>query len=487
MSTHFINGQWVTGAGLPFTSLNPATGETIWQGNAADSAQVNAAVAAAANAAKGWAATPYDARVAILTRFRDLVKEKTNGLTDLICQETGKIRWDAANEAGATVGKLALSLQAYADRTPTKHGESGGLTTVIRHRPHGVMAVYGPYNFPAHLPNGHIMPALLAGNTIVFKPSEMTPIVGQWMVKQWQAAGIPAGVVNLVQGERETGKSLSSAPINGLLFTGSSQTGKILHQLFAGRPEVILALELGGNNPLIVDHITDIKAAVLETILSAYQTSGQRCTCARRLIVVESAPSTPAFLAALQNAVSQLKVGSYTDSPEPFMGPLINNREADRLLAAQEMLEKSGGKVLVRMKRLHATLPFISPALIDTTAMDNRIDEEYFGPLLQIIRVKTLDDAIIEANNTAFGLSSGLLCDDKAKFEHFVQHIHAGIANWNRQTTGSAGTSPFGGVGCSGNHHPAGYYAADYCAYPTASIEKTQLSLPETLPSGVVL
>lgn len=487
MSTHFINGQWVTGNGQPFTSLNPATGDVIWQGNAADSAQVNAAVAAAKAAFGAWAATSYDERVAILTKFKDILAAKQAELTDLICQETGKIRWDAANEAGAAVGKLALSLQAYAERTPTKHGESGGLSTVIRHRPHGVMAVYGPYNFPAHLPNGHIMPALLAGNTIVFKPSEMTPAVGEWMVKQWHAAGVPAGVVNLVQGERETGKSLAETPINGLLFTGSSQTGKILHQLFAGRPEVILALELGGNNPLVVDDISDIKAAVLETLLSAYQTSGQRCTCARRLIVVESAPSTPAFLAALEAAVSQLKVGSYTDSPEPFMGPLINNREADRLLTAHDTLEKSGGKVLVRMKRLHETLPFISPALIDTTAVDNRIDEEYFGPLLQIIRVKSLDDAISEANNTAFGLSSGLLCDDRATFEHFVQHIHAGIANWNRQTTGSAGTSPFGGVGCSGNHRPAGYYAADYCAYPTASIEKTQLSLPEKLPSGVVL
>lgn len=487
MSTHFINSQWVAGNGQPFTSINPATGATIWQGNAADSAQVNAAVAAAKAAFPAWAATPYEARVAILAAFKDILAAKQSELTDLICEETGKVRWDAANEAGAAVGKLALSLQAYAERTPTKQGESGGLTTVIRHRPHGVMAVYGPYNFPAHLPNGHIMPALLAGNTIVFKPSEMTPKTGEWMVKQWQAAGVPAGVVNLVQGERETGKSLADANINGLLFTGSSQTGKILHQLFAERPEVLLALELGGNNPLVVDEISDIKAAVLETLLSAYQTSGQRCTCARRLIVVESASSTPAFLAALEAAVSQLKVGSYTDSPEPFMGPLINNREADRLLAAQDALEKAGGKVLVRMKRLHDTLPFISPALIDTTSVDNRIDEEYFGPLLQIIRVKSLDDAISEANNTAFGLSSGLLCDDKAKFEHFVQHIHAGICNWNRQTTGSAGTSPFGGVGCSGNHHPAGYYAADYCAYPTASIEKGQLSLPEKLPSGVTL
>ena len=405
-------------------------------------------------------------------------------LAQIIANETGKALWDANSEVAAVIGKLAFAHEAYQERTGTKSRTSPTGNAVLRHRPHGVMAVYGPYNFPAHLPNGHIMPALLAGNAVVFKPSEQTPLVAEWMVKQWHEAGLPPGVVNLVQGERETGMALSQAAINGILFTGSTATGKAIHQQLGGRPEIMLALEMGGNNPLIVSRVTDLKAAVLETLLSAFTSSGQRCTCARRLILPEW-PGRDEFIKQLQSSVKKLVVGAYDETPAPFMGPVISLREAKRLLNAQDQLEKLGGKVLVRMRLLRGGLPFVSPAIIDMTGINAVPDEEYFGPLLQLYRVKDIAEAIAVANATAFGLSAAILTDDAAVYQQVKAGLRVGIVNWNRQTTGASGAGPFGGVGISGNHRPAGYYSADYCSYPMASVELEELKLPAQLPPGI--
>lgn len=483
---HYINGQWTMGNGAAFASHNPATGAKVWSGHAADATQVHQAIASAHAACDGWAATPFEIRAKIVTAFSDRVKDRADELASLISQETGKIGWDAKGEVAATIGKARFSLAAHAERTPDKHSDMQGFRATLRHRPHGVMAVYGPYNFPAHLPNGHITPALLAGNCVVFKPSEMTPGVAEWMVKQWEAVGLPKGVLNLVQGEKDTGIALAAGDINGLLFTGSSATGALLHRQFAGRPEVLLALEMGGNNPLVVHDVKDIKAAVHETILSAYISSGQRCTCARRLIVTDGPWQQP-FIDQLSAAVAALRVGKAGDEPEPFMGPMVANREAEKLLQAQKMLQQNGAKALVEMRRLHDTLPLVSPGLIDTTNVAQRPDEEWFGPLLQLICVPDFTAAIAEANHTQFGLSAGLLSDSADAYATFVQCVRAGIINWNKQTTGASGMAPFGGVGCSGNHHPAGYYAADYCSVPVASMEAEKLTLPEQLSPGMVL
>lgn len=482
----YINGAWIAGSGGEMTSSNPATSEIIWSGYRADRHDVYAAVNAAHQAFAAWKTTSMSERIAILTAFSARIESHKAELAELIATETGKALWDATGEAGGVTGKLALSIKAYEERTAQRSTAMQGITATLQHKPHGVMAVYGPYNFPAHLPNGHIIPALLAGNTIVFKPSEQTPAVGEWMVKQWDAVGLPAGVLNLIQGEKTAGIALAESAIDGVLFTGSSATGIHLHRQFAGRPEILLALELGGNNPIIVDDVTDVRAATYEIIQSAYIGSGQRCTCARRLIITDGEWSAP-LLTQLATAVSQIRVGAFTDTPEPFMGPLISNVEAEKLLSAQQFLLDRGGKALVTMTRLKPELPFLSPALIDVTNCKERPDIEWFGPLLQVIRVPHFDAAIAEANDTRYGLSAGLLCNDRAKYERVLNEVRAGIINWNRQTTGASGMSPFGGVGCSGNHHPAGYYAADYCAYPIASMEVDALQLPSNLTPGITL
>lgn len=482
----YINGLWIDEGTHSFASLNPATGKEIWSGKAAGDAQVAAAVTAARGAFPSWSQTRYEDRLKIIADFKALIEAQKEELALMIAEETGKALWDARSEVAAVVAKLTYASEAYVERTGTKSRSSPVGNSVVRHRPHGVMAVYGPYNFPAHLPNGHIQPALLAGNTIVFKPSEQTPMVAEWMVKQWDKAGLPKGVLNLIQGERETGISLAKSDINGVLFTGSTATGKALHAQFGGRPEILVALEMGGNNPLVFHSAEDLRAAVHETLLSAFVGTGQRCTCARRLIVIDG-PQSNDFIRLLVDSAKQLVAGPYDQKPEPFMGPVISLKETKRLLDAQSSLQKLGGKILLAMHQADKNLPFVSPAIIDMTGVEDAPDEEYFGPLLQLYRVKDLDEAQWQANHTAFGLSAAVLSSDQAVFQELSSKIHAGLVNWNRQTTGASGAGPFGGVGVSGNHRPAGYYSADYCAYPVASVEVEALKLPDQLPPGMVI
>ncbi|MCX4029973.1 succinylglutamate-semialdehyde dehydrogenase [Endozoicomonas sp. SM1973] len=484
-ATVFINGNWQAGEGKPFTSIDPAKNAVIWEGNSATTAQVDTAVSAARDAFLAWSDLTYEQRETIIKQFAQLLSQEKETLALLIAQETGKPLWETRTEVAAMIGKIDISIKAYHERTGTKTAELPAGRAVLRHRPHGVVAVFGPYNFPGHLPNGHIVPALLAGNTVVFKPSELTPKVAEAMVKLWEQAGIPAGVLNLVQGEKETGIALANhVGIDGLFFTGSSNTGHLLHQQFAGNPGKILALEMGGNNPLIFDQVNDIDAAVHDTIQSAYISAGQRCTCARRLFVPNTKQGDT-FLARLQAAMQHIKVGLYDAEDQPFMGSLITEAAADHILAGQTNLEKLGGKPLVKAAKLKPGTGLLSPGLIDVTGIDKLPDEELFGPLLQVIRYDDFDAALAAANNTRYGLSAGLLSADRERYDYFLRRIRAGIVNWNKQTTGASSAAPFGGVGASGNHRASAYYAADYCAYPVASLEADEVTLPEKLAPGL--
>lgn len=485
--THFIKGQWHTGKGHDVASSNPANGEIIWRGQTATADQVNAAVDAAREAQFDWFMLGFDARLKIVEAYRSQLEANKAELAETIAQETGKPQWETATEVAAMIGKIGLSASAYNKRTGTEANDTPAGRAVLRHKPHGVVAVFGPYNFPGHLPNGHIVPALLAGNTVVFKPSELTPKVAELMVSLWEKAGLPAGVLNLVQGEVDTGKALASHPqLDGLFFTGSSRTGHLLHQQYAGHPGKILALEMGGNNPLIIKGVADIKAAVHDILQSAYISSGQRCTCARRLYV-EQGEQGDASVAKLVEAIKQIKVGPWNAQPQPFMGSMISEAAAKGMVAAQANLLSLGGVPLVELTHLQAGTGLVSPGLIDVTAVSELPDEEYFGPLLQLVRYSDFDQAIKLANQTRYGLSAGILADSREDYEYFLARIRAGIVNWNKQITGASGAAPFGGVGASGNHRASAFYAADYCAYPVASVEADVVSLPATLSPGLSL
>ncbi len=480
-----VGSQWIAGTGDEFLSTCPVDESVVWQGNAASQTQVDAAFAAARTAFGPWWDLASADRIAIVEKFRDNVKAAGDELATLISRETGKPLWETKTEVAAVAGKVDLSIDAFRTRRDTTSFAIGDMNAVTRYKPHGVCAVLGPFNFPAHLPNGHIVPALIAGNTIVFKPSEITPAVGSWMTQKWQESGLPAGVLNLVQGSRDVGEAIANNPqLDGLFFTGSSGAGKALHQMLAPYPQKILALEMGGNNPLIVHDANDHAAAAYLTILSGYFTSGQRCTCARRLILVDNQESA-AFIDVLVKMIGKVTFGFYNDVPQPFMGTVISAQMGRRMLESQTDMLNRGAKALVGMKSHRDCDALISPGLLDVTDVADRSDEELFGPMLNIIRVKDFDAAIAEANNTAYGLSAGLLSDNESCYQKFIHEIRAGIVNWNRQTTGASGKLPFGGCGMSGNHRPSAYFAADYCSFSVASLEASKLEMPETLLPGI--
>lgn len=484
--TQWIAGNWVAGQGDTFQSLSPYNNQTIWEGQSATAQQVESAVSAARQAFVEWKKRPFEEREAIVLSFAEKVKERSEDIAIAIAKETGKPLWETRTEAGAMAGKIAISIRAYHQRTGETQREAAGNQIILRHRPLGVMAVFGPYNFPGHLPNGHIVPALLAGNTVVFKPSEQTPLVGELAMKLWEEVGLPPGVINLLQGGKETGIALAdSKGIDGVLFTGSANTGHILHRQFAGQPGKMLALEMGGNNPLVIsEDFGDIDAAVYTILQSAYISAGQRCTCARRLYVPFGQKGDQ-LVERLISAIGKIRIDEPFAEPAPFMGPQISEQAADHIIAAQAELLKLGGKSLVEAKRLQAA--FVTPALIDATNIEQLPDEEYFGPLLQLVRYETLPQAVELANDTRFGLSAGLISQSDEEWQYFVDHIRAGIVNRNRQLTGASGDAPFGGPGASGNLRPSAFYAADYCAYPMASMEGDNTVLPATLSPGIEL
>ncbi len=483
--THYINGQWVVGLGSEFTSVDPARNKVIWTGKTATAEQVGAAMKAARQAFMSWSQKSVAERLVIIRKFAELLGERKQQFAELIAQETGKPMWETLGEVGAMMGKIEISARAYEERTGIVENEMPGAQAFIRHKPHGVVAVFGPYNFPGHLPNGHIVPALLAGNTVVFKPSELTPKVAAATVQAWHDAGLPAGVLNLLQGLVETGKAITSHPeMDGLFFTGSSTTGKLLHSQFGGRPDKILALEMGGNNALIVRDVADVDAAVHNIVQSAFVTSGQRCTCSRRLFI-PTGNAGDQLIARLIEVTKAIEVGDYAAEPQPFMGAMISAKAAAGMVAAQQMLIELGATPLVKMVQSDTDKGLVTPGILDMTGIENVPDEEHFGPLLKVIRYSDFDDAINQANNTRFGLSAGLLADSRADWDYFFVRIRAGIVNWNKPITGASSAAPFGGIGDSGNHRPSAYYAADYCAYPVASVEAEHSELPSQLNPGL--
>ena len=483
--SNFINGEWMAGSGAELVTVDPSTGRQTWSSNASTPADVHSAAQAARASFEAWASTPLDERIAVCVRFRDLLKQDAEELAQTIAEEVGKPLWEARTEVTTMANKVDISVQAYGARTGETSAKVADGNAVLRHRPHGVFGVFGPYNFPGHLPNGHIVPALIAGNAVVFKPSEYAPRTAIKTVQLWQQAGLPAGVINLVNGGRDTGIALGQEPLlDGVLFTGSCQTGVALHKQFGGQPGKMLALEMGGNNPLVVWDVKDVDAAVHHAVMSAFISAGQRCTCARRLVVQDS-PAGAAFIKRLVEVAATLAVGPSNAEPQPFMGPVVSAAVAARLVEAQAAMVAKGGVTLLQMRQLDPNAGFVTAGIVDVTDAQGIPDEEWFGPLLQIIRVADFDTAIKVANATEFGLAAALLSNDEALWKRFSVQARAGIVNWNRPTTGAASSAPFGGVGKSGNHRPSAYYAADYCAYPVASIETSELEMPAKLSPGL--
>jgi succinylglutamic semialdehyde dehydrogenase len=452
-------------------STEPATGAELWRGPVGD---VDDTVMQARRAWPTWAALPLANRMEFVRRFANEVRKDAELLATTISREIGKPSWEAQAEVENVVSRVEIAIRAHAERAAQRKLDSALQgTAAVRHKPHGVLAVLGPFNFPAHLPTGHIVPALVAGNVVVFKPSEKAPATGEALVRCFHRAGIPDGVVQLLVGGSEQGQALvAHEGVNGILFTGSAPTGIAINRKLAARPDKIVTLEMGGNNPIVVWDTPKIEDAAVLIIQSAFTTAGQRCTAGRRLIV--KGPLYDPIIEAVKDLADRIIVGAPFDDPSSFMGPVIDNAAADGLTESYLYLLSNGGRAIKHLIRPQENLPFLSPAIVDVTAMAERPDVELFGPILQVMRVDDFDEAIAEANATRFGLSAALIGGDPHDYNKFWANVRAGIVNWNRPTIGASLSAPFGGIGLSGNHRPTSYYAADYCAYPVTSAELEQ-------------
>lgn len=482
---NYINGEWTKGGGKKFTSINPATNQDNYNGNFSNKSDIKHAVNSANTAYPKWAALSVNQRIKYLDKYAKIIKKNLDVLTNIIAHETGKPLWEAHAEAKTVYNKLHISIDAYNERCHIKHFKENSADAFIRFKPFGTAAIIGPFNFPAHLVNGHIIPALIAGNTIVLKPSNLTPFSSEFIVRCIDEAKFPPGVVNLVQGDGETAQNLLHENIQAVLFTGSFDTGVKINKQFAERPDIILALEMGGNNPLVVDKVKNLDAAVYQAILSAFITAGQRCTCARRLIIPDNKFGRD-FLDRFVTVAKNLIIGKYDAVPEPFMGPVIRHSHALEHLKAQSKLLDIGGKPLMTMELLDKKLAFLSPGIIDMSKVSNPQDKEIFAPIVQIYKYDSFEHALEIANDTEYGLVAGLFSDNSKNFDRFFFNVKAGLINFNRPTTGSSSKLPFGGVGRSGNFRPSAYYATDYSAYPVSSLEQTSVTMPEKINPGII-
>lgn len=452
-------------------SYEPATGSELWRGRIGDAEDV---VARARRAWPTWASQPLSTRIELMRRFANEVRKEAEKLADTIARETGKPLWEARTEVDSVVDKVEVSVRAFAERTAQRKLDSAlNGTAAVRHKPHGVLAVISPYNMPALLPAAQIVPALIAGNVVVFKPSEKAPASGDLLTRCFHRAGISAAVVQVLHGGPEQGQALTVHDgVDGVLFTGSAHAGVSINRRLASNPGKLVALELGGNNPIVVWDTPKIIDAAAIVVQSAFTSAGQRCSAARRLILKST--MYDAVISEVRRLTERLIVGAPFDTPSPFMGPVIDNAAADGLTESLVYLLSNGGRAIKHMTRLRDDLPFVSPAIIDVTRIEERPDVELFGPLLQVIAVDDFDEAIAEANNTRFGLTAALIGGSPQDYNRFWANIRAGVVNWNRPTIGESAAAPFGGVGLSGNNRPGGYYAADSCAYPVSSAEMEQ-------------
>ena len=448
----------------------------VWEAGALDEAVDRARAAFPA-----WRDAGFEARAAVLRRFAALANERANDLARLIAREVGKALWDARSEAGLLAPKVEATLGPGMELIRPLEGGPGARAT---NHPRGVLAVLGPFNFPAHLPNGHIVPALATGNCVVFKPSDLAPAVGEWLWRTFRDAGLPPGCFELVQGRGETGRALALHPgVNGVLFTGSHAVGRALEEATLEQPGKLLALELGGKNGMIVWDDADLPLALAEAALSIASTTGQRCSSLSRIFVARSRAEE--FSDRLAKLLGGLVIGPPLE-PGVFMGPLVSRAAFDRVMRWRAQSAAAGGERIFRGET-NRLAPFIAPGLVRFERLEQSHPyqrEEMFGPEAALYAIDDLDQAIAAVNDSDYGLAASVMTRDRGVYEHCIGRIEVGVLNWNRGTIGASGRLPFGGGKKSGNDRPAAITATLYCTTPQSHLEYTGALEPKSLPPG---
>jgi succinylglutamic semialdehyde dehydrogenase len=447
-----------------------------------DTDAVDEAVRRARAAFPAWRDAGFEARAAAIRRFRGLAGERREELAELIAREVGKAIWEARAEADLLPARADVTLKEGMRFVQPMQAAANAWASF---HPRGVLAVLGPFNSPAHLPSDHIIPALATGNTIVFKPSEMAPAVGDFLARIWRDAGLPLGVLELVQGRAETGRQLALHPgLDGILFTGSYTVGRSLQEALLDQPGKILALEMGGKNAMIVLDDAELDLAVSEAAISICATTGQRCSSLSRIFVEHSRMDE--FATRLSQVLAGIRIGPPLE-PDVFMGPLISRSAFEEVMRYRSQAAAAGGERIFR-GQIDRLAPYIAPSLVRFGNAEQSHPyqrDEIFGPEAALYPVAGLDAAIAAANDADYGLAASVMSRDRSKFEHCIGRIRTGILNWNRGTIDASGRLPSGGVGQSGNDRPAGILSAVYCTYPQAYLENDAGFDPERLPPGM--
>lgn len=436
---------------------------------------VDFAVEAARSAFKSWSKLSLDDRINYVLKLKDVFIARKEEIAKCISRETGKPYWETLGEAGALAGKIDITIKASLDLVKEQEIEGAlpGVTGRIKYKPRGVLGVLGPFNFPAHLPNGHYIPALLTGNTVVFKPSELTPFTAELLAECVKEAELPKGVWNLVQGSADVGKRLvAHEDIDSILFTGSYETGLAIKTSIASHYWKSTALEMGGKNTSIVWKDTDMDRAIYQNIFGAFASTGQRCSCTSRIIVHDEVYDQ--FVDRFYKTAKTIQIGHW--SKDVFMGPLINDKSVEKFLRFQEIAKREGAENIMRGKSIEPEYQghYVTPSLnlIHEPNSESVYEkEEIFGPNVAIYKTSELDEAILLANDTNYGLSGAVFTKDRSIYEKVASDLDVGLLNWNRATCGASSKLPFGGTKKSGNGHPSAHFAVYYCTVPVAYLE----------------
>ncbi len=475
----FIQGKFIPvikGDG-EIKDISPANLDDVLMNVPFKHEHIDEACVAAKKAYPTWAALPFETRKSYLLRLKELFDSHADHMAQIISRDTGKPLWEALTEAKALGAKIDITLN-HSIKLIAEERVLNALPQVdgvIRFKSRGVMAVIGPFNFPAHLPNGHIIPALIAGNTVVFKASEQTPAVGQFMAELFEKAEFPAGVFNLVQGDGAAGGRLvANEFVDGILFTGSYEVGLKIKQETLTHYWKILALEMGGKNATVVWEDADLDKAIYESLIGAYMSAGQRCSGTSRIIVHPKLADE--FTERFYQAAKKLSIGHWQDNT--FMGTLINASAVEKYIRFQEIANREGAESLMRGKSLDLKHKgyYVTPSIHLVKKFDaNSVYQksEIFGPNVAIYQSADFNETMDIVNSSGYGLAMALFSKDKNLYQQALIQARVGILNWNRTTNGASSKLPFGGMGKSGNDRPSGHFAIQYCTVPVASLEDT--------------
>lgn len=470
-------------------NVSPANhSETVSQCQTAYS-HVGQSIEAASKAFRTWSLLPVSERIEALILVREAFEKNRESLEHAIARETGKPLWECKTEVNAMIGKFAVTIDHSLKLVSEEKIQeiTPGVDGFIRYQPRGVLAVLGPFNFPGHLPNGHIIPALLTGNTVVFKPSELTPMTAQVMAQCFAQAKIPAGVFNMVHGGGEVGRRMvSHKGIEGVLFTGSYETGLKIQQATLNDYWKINALEMGGKNATVVWKDADLQKSVYDTLVGSFLTAGQRCSGTSRVFVHSEIYQS--FLDLFYEKAKNIEIGHW--ETQPFMGSLISAKSVDSYLRYQEIALREGAEKVMRGKVIEpgCTGNYVTPSIYAVPGYDEKSvyqNSEIFGPNVAIYSMDDLAEPIEANNKTGFGLSMAVFSKDRAVFDEVLAKAKVGLLNWNRTTNGASSRLPFGGCGKSGNGRPAAHFSVFYSTNVVASLEDRNPFDPSKTMPGV--